>query len=344
MGQGCAASGLPSSRHTMSHKEGRSCSVFHPDGQTFSMADGARVNRFSIDPAVAFVLILYLLLLGKVVGVRQAVKRWCTGGTPTSLERHSRHAECTWPGHGSNWHHSPGASEAEQAAIEDAKARLPADALALTLGRALACGDPAFEMELLRKLRTLPSGTRDGEGLAAVMISALAWKRAHAEPAAAGGGKAPPTEGLAAADLVHGEWACRFLVMGMRCGRSLGGHPVKIERIGANDMQAAPIRTPHLRRRPLPKDRRGLTRHAHAMHTPCTRHAHAMHTPCTRHAHAMHTPCTRHAHAMHTPCTLQAPSKHRVTAPPSGERIGLPFLFRGRSDAVRNQHLACGGG
>ena len=31
-----------------------------------------------------------------------------------------------------------------------------------------------------------------------------------------------------------------------------------------------------------------------------------------------------------------APSKHRVTAPPSGERIGLPFLFRGRSDAVRN--------
>ena len=31
-----------------------------------------------------------------------------------------------------------------------------------------------------------------------------------------------------------------------------------------------------------------------------------------------------------------APSKHRVTAPPSGERIGLPFLFRGRSDAVLN--------
>mgnify|MGYP001355144423 CR=1 FL=1 len=286
------------------------------------MADG--VNRFSIDPAVAFVLILYLLLLGKVVGVRQAVKRWCTGGTPTSLERHSRHAECTWPGHGSNWHHSPGASEAEQAAIEDAKARLPADALALTLGRALACGDPAFEMELLRKLRTLPSGTRDGEGLAAVMISALAWKRAHAEPAAAGGGKAPPTEGLAAADLVHGEWACRFLVMGMRCGRSLGGHPVKIERIGANDMQAAPIRTPHLRRRPLPKDRRGLTRHAHAMHTPCTRHAHAMHTPCTRHAYAMHmhTPCTcarhayahamhAHAHTMHTPC-MHTPGHTRV--------------------------------
>ena len=31
-----------------------------------------------------------------------------------------------------------------------------------------------------------------------------------------------------------------------------------------------------------------------------------------------------------------APSKHRVTAPPRGERIGLPFLFRGRSDAVLN--------
>jgi len=29
-----------------------------------------------------------------------------------------------------------------------------------------------------------------------------------------------------------------------------------------------------------------------------------------------------------------APCKHRVMAPPAGERIGLPFLFRGRSDAV----------
>jgi len=31
-----------------------------------------------------------------------------------------------------------------------------------------------------------------------------------------------------------------------------------------------------------------------------------------------------------------APCKHRVVAPASGERIGLPFLFRGRSDAVLN--------
>ena len=200
----------------------------------------------SIDPGVAFLLVIYLLLLGKVVGLRQTVQRWCRG-TPKLLGRHSRysrHAEA-WHGHGGNWHHSLGATEEEQAASEDAKARLPADALALSLGRALACGDPAFEMELLLKLCTLPSGARDGESLAAVMCTALAWKRVHAKPAAVGGGKAhrPPTEGLAAADLVHGEWACRFLVMGMRCGRSLGGHPVKIERIGANDMQVAPTRT-----------------------------------------------------------------------------------------------------
>ena len=32
-----------------------------------------------------------------------------------------------------------------------------------------------------------------------------------------------------------------------------------------------------------------------------------------------------------------APCKHRVVQPPIGvERIGLPFLFRGRSDAVLN--------
>jgi len=31
-----------------------------------------------------------------------------------------------------------------------------------------------------------------------------------------------------------------------------------------------------------------------------------------------------------------APCKHRVVAPQAGERIGLPYLFRGRSDAVLN--------
>jgi isopenicillin N synthase-like dioxygenase len=41
-----------------------------------------------------------------------------------------------------------------------------------------------------------------------------------------------------------------------------------------------------------------------------------------------------------------APAKHRVNAPPPGpggapnERIGLPFLFRGRSDAVLNTSSA----
>ena len=31
-----------------------------------------------------------------------------------------------------------------------------------------------------------------------------------------------------------------------------------------------------------------------------------------------------------------AACKHRVVTPAAGERIGLPFLFRGRSDAVLN--------
>uniref|UniRef100_A0A7S0IST1 Fe2OG dioxygenase domain-containing protein n=1 Tax=Calcidiscus leptoporus TaxID=127549 RepID=A0A7S0IST1_9EUKA len=35
-----------------------------------------------------------------------------------------------------------------------------------------------------------------------------------------------------------------------------------------------------------------------------------------------------------------SPCKHRVMAPPRGERIGLPFLFRGRSDAVLNTRNA----
>jgi hypothetical protein len=188
-----------------------------------------------VDPVFAAVVLVNVLLLFKAIKLWRRTRRhycpWEHRGSRTPATE----ASDAWPGHGSDWWHSPAASEKERAAIEDAKALLPGDALAWTLGRAVAFGAPAFEMELLRKLRTLPRTARTGERLAAVVGDALDWKRKHAAPHSPAAKR--PTAGLAAADLSHGEWACRFLVMGMRCGRARGGHPVKIERIGANDMQ-----------------------------------------------------------------------------------------------------------
>jgi len=48
---------------------------------------------------------------------------------------------------------------------------------------------------------------------------------------------------LEAPPLRRPEWATRFLVLGIRCGTSRGGHHVKIERTGAHDM-AALVREP----------------------------------------------------------------------------------------------------
>ena len=46
--------------------------------------------------------------------------------------------------------------------------------------------------------------------------------------------------------------------------------------------------------------------------------------------------CLARARQARTTANYYAPCKHRVVAPAEGERIGLPFLFRGRSDAVLN--------
>ena len=95
-----------------------------------------------VDPVAATLLVVHLLLLYK------AVRLWCRGskglGVAPRVPRRERSlsesSEVCWPGHGSDWFRSPPASEKELAAIQDAKARLPPDALTYTLGRAIAYG------------------------------------------------------------------------------------------------------------------------------------------------------------------------------------------------------------
>lgn len=134
------------------------------------------------------------------------------------------------------WWNVPPVSAAEALVIGGAIPLLHASAPAGMLGRAHSAGAAALKMELLRKLRTLSARHQTSEHLAALINSASDWKRRHCA--------APPCAPLASAsDLDEGEWATRFLVLGIRCGTSRGGHHVKIERTGAHDM-AALVREP----------------------------------------------------------------------------------------------------
>ena len=83
------------------------------------------------------------------------------------------------------------------------------------------------KLQHLRQLRSLGCGATATD-LAARMAEVEEWKRANvcAPPICL------PGEWPAASDLHDGAWALEYICVGLRCGRSIGGHPVKIERIG----------------------------------------------------------------------------------------------------------------
>jgi hypothetical protein len=84
---------------------------------------------------------------------------------------------------------------------------------------------------LLRKLRA--TSPRSAEKLAETVRATCEWKRSHGVVP-----RAPRADGRWAApvDLPNGEWASRYMQLGLRCGRARGGHPVKIERAGLHNI------------------------------------------------------------------------------------------------------------
>ena len=120
------------------------------------------------------------------------------------------------------WWHSPMASAAEKEMIALAVPHVSADLKPLP---ALA------HIGMLRQLRALgakatPAGIADGYG------KALRWRREHCPPLP--GGRAQVW--AASDELSEGRWAKNYVQIGVCIGRSRGGHPVKLERIGAADL------------------------------------------------------------------------------------------------------------
>ena len=137
------------------------------------------------------------------------------------------------------WWRSPLATPAEADTVAAAAALL-ADLVPEMLERhpqLLEPSGPLLEIQLLRHLRALgPSGT--AKQTARGWRNAWEWKKANRVHDLVNGLEREERRWLAARDLPHGAWATRHLRLGMRCGRARGGHPVKVERMGAYDTAA----------------------------------------------------------------------------------------------------------
>ena len=153
-------------------------------------------------------------------------------GTPPALRQQSSFAP-------------PMASADEKRVIEAAAARLNDPGVAPAEFRRQRPRRELLELQLLRHVRALGAKATP-EALTASFMRA--WDRrsknrnavvergAAAKPwqmPADGGGEWP-----AAGDLMHGEWAVRFVKIGLNCGRTREGCPVKVERIGTYDTAA----------------------------------------------------------------------------------------------------------
>lgn len=100
-----------------------------------------------------------------------------------------------------------------------------------------ASEEPHLDLLLLRRLRALGPRAGGDEAVEGELVSAVAeslkWRRAHA-PRTAESRQAGFHH--AAGELPHSDWAAGYLQVGVRCGRAMGGHPVKIERPGRHDV------------------------------------------------------------------------------------------------------------
>ena len=152
----------------------------------------------------------------------------CATGVPPSRNEQgskSHSAICT---DGEGWWHQPLASAGECALIERARAAL------VELEPKAAQTEAHLDLWLLRVLRA--KGLSDGDALARAFLSIWRWRQEHV-PGGAGPAVAPAGVSRAALDLPHGEFATDYMKLGLRCGRSRGGHPVKIERCGLHDFE-----------------------------------------------------------------------------------------------------------
>ena len=132
------------------------------------------------------------------------------------------------------------ASEAELAVLADCKQELyrldPRPPL-------LPVDEPLLDVQLIRFLRE--HGPNAGK-IVSCYKRALEWRH-KALPLVPG--TEDPLGWLSASEMVYGDWATKFAHIGIFCGKSKIGCPVKIERLGKYDLQGLQESDPDFRRK-----------------------------------------------------------------------------------------------
>ena len=133
------------------------------------------------------------------------------------------------------------ASEAELAVLAEVKRELykiePRPAL-------LPEHEPLLDVQLMRFLKE--HGPNAGK-IVGCFRRALEWRQKALPPGI------PQTEDplgwLSASEMVHGEWATKYAYIGIHCGKSKIGCPVKIERLGRYDLAGLQESDPEFRKK-----------------------------------------------------------------------------------------------
>ena len=104
--------------------------------------------------------------------------------------------------------------------------------------------EPLLDVQLMRFLKE--HGPNAGK-IVGCFRRALEWRQKALPPGI------PQTEDplgwLSASEMVHGEWATKYAYIGIHCGKSKIGCPVKIERLGRYDLAGLQESDPEFRKK-----------------------------------------------------------------------------------------------
>ena len=132
------------------------------------------------------------------------------------------------------------ATEAELAVLAEVKAELwkmsPRPAL-------LPTDEPLLDVQLIRFLKE--HGPNAGRILNCYK-KGLEWRGKNLPEIPI---TADPLDWLSSSEMIHGEWACKFATVGLYCGKSNIGCPVKIERLGKYDLAGLQESDPDYRKK-----------------------------------------------------------------------------------------------
>jgi len=138
------------------------------------------------------------------------------------------------------------ATEAEIACLREVKAKLRSEPPPPERGgELLPTHEPLLDVQLIRFLKEHGPNSKKIERC---YRAALEW-RAKNLPLSAMPATEGPEQWLSASEMTHGPWATQYAIIGLYCGRSKIGCPVKIERLGKYNLEALQRSDPDYRKK-----------------------------------------------------------------------------------------------